>query len=119
MKWSKKQITALKKSIKKWKKIVDGKAYLYDEECACCIMTSKINNVDCRGCPICEYTKKEECLGSPYYKFLNHSNKCTQCDNHEWESREKVGSGSSYCNKGIELAKKELEFLEKVLKSGI
>lgn len=92
--WTKKQITALKGSIRKWEKIVDGSGN--DDgckNCPCCQMWAS-NNL-CYGCPIAAFSGEESCYNTPY-------------DSLPPSYREDYQTG----------AKKELNYIRKVLKAG-
>ena len=64
-KWTEEQKKALRGSIRKWTKIVNGTGV--DEgpdNCPCC--KKWYENDDCSGCPIREFTGKDGCGGTPY-----------------------------------------------------
>ena len=56
-------LKALKGSIKKWEKIVDGTGE--DDGKYNCPLCQKFININCDGCPVAEKTKKSFCCGSP------------------------------------------------------
>lgn len=68
-KWSKRQMTALRRSIvKKWIPIVEGTGY--DDgakNCPCCAAYNRGEFI-CGECPIAVYTRQQECHGTPYFE---------------------------------------------------
>jgi hypothetical protein len=70
VKLSKRQRTALEKSIKKWEGIVDGKKSDHgNNDCDCCI---KYNYAGCRKCPVYLKTGLDTCFGTPYTEFTKY-----------------------------------------------
>jgi hypothetical protein len=66
------QITALKASIAHWNDNLiaanNGMSFsIAAQDCACCAEWY----YDCKGCPICQYTGNDECIGSPYDKVAH------------------------------------------------
>ena len=93
--WNKKQIRALNGSIKKWEKIVAGTDVDRGTlNCPCCKNWYKN---ECNRCPIAIFNDSCECLHTPYYDYAHSEN---EKERHE-------------------LAKKELKFLNEVLKAGV
>jgi hypothetical protein len=42
--------------------------------CGLCDLTDSVNNTDsCKGCPIREYTGKDQCKETPYYDYYDNS----------------------------------------------
>ena len=103
-KWDKVQIRALKGSIKKWEKIVDGTGVdrgIYN--CPCC---DKFHYCSCINCPIHEFTGYKNCVSTPY---------------DEWnyvKGRDDCGDGIVKGVKSLMAANEELSFLKKLLKLG-
>lgn len=63
-----KTLKALKGSIEKWEKIVDGTGSDNGgENCQLCQMF-----LSCDGCPVAEYTGDIGCHGSPWNKWRDH-----------------------------------------------
>jgi hypothetical protein len=69
------QITVLDDSINYWKWVVYHKGAINSRNCACCLNWNTRFSIDCgsgmlncRGCPIFEYTNKEHCSKTPYDK---------------------------------------------------
>jgi hypothetical protein len=91
-------LAALKGSIEKWRKIVDGTGK--DEgpkNCPLC-QTFRVwdeSSVDCTGCPVKERTGRDGCDGSPYY---------------DWEDAEDDSADEREA-----AARAELEFLRSLL----
>ena len=64
-KWTEQQKKALRGSIRKWVKIVNGTGE--DEgadNCPCCKIWAK--KFSCKGCPIEQLTGEGDCRGTPY-----------------------------------------------------
>lgn len=108
-KWSEDQINALKKSIKKWERIVaKTDSDRGTENCECC---KKWNGDDCEGCPICEFSGNWCCRNTPYKKWT--------------DATKYQGKYGSYINRSVKksnelkLAKEELAYLKQVLEAGI
>ena len=68
-KYSKRTISALKKSVKHWQENFDADHCLdisiYDEDCPLCSIFA--NDDDCKGCPIRDYTGKPDCRKTPWH----------------------------------------------------
>jgi len=98
-----KTLKALKGSIKKWEKIVEGTGVDKGEDnCPLC----KICGWNCKDCPVVMTGEaKEGCRGSPYSDWVEH-----QSEEH-WEKEE----SKVYCPTCKELAQKELDFLRSLL----
>lgn len=66
-KWTEKQKKALRGSIRKWQKIVNGTG---DDEgadnCPCCQTFDPSGYFPCKGCPIKEFTGISGCNKTPY-----------------------------------------------------
>ena len=104
-------VAALKRSIKKWQKIVDGEGA--DEgpyNCALCQMFNDSEHM-CRGCPVYGRTGETYCAETPYTKWIQFAEK-------------KLGSPSGARladfddddrSRAKKLAQAELKFLEKLL----
>lgn len=61
-------LKALRGSIKKWEKIVDGTGCdLGSHNCPLCKLF--LTDDGCEGCPVSEKTGKPDCRGSPYIKW--------------------------------------------------
>ena len=104
-KYSKRTISALKKSVKHWQENFDADYYfdisIYEEYCPLCSIFA--NDDDCKGCPIRDYTGKPDCRKTPWYQV-----RTAYCD-------ELVGMGTP--SKEVKNAiKKELTFLENLYK---
>lgn len=92
-KWSERQKRALRGSIRKWEKIVDGTGEdLGIDNCPCC---ARYWDAACGSCPIAIYTGRGLCLGTPYYYYIRGTNNT------------------------IKNAKKELNFIKDVYKAGL
>jgi hypothetical protein len=100
----KKTLKALKGSIKKWEKIIDGKGVdTGSGNCPLCHLFYYERG--CRGCPVSEKTGETDCLSSPYEKWNWHVN-----IKHSDRNSIKV-----YCKTCKNLAEKELKFLKSLL----
>ena len=100
----KKTLKALKKSIKKWEKIVNEEGVDWGLDCSLCKLFIENNCVDC---PVYIKTKMRSCIGTPYAEWVHH-----QRDSHVDEFTEAY---EIECPKCKELARKELEFLKSLL----
>lgn len=68
---SARQAEALRGSIRKWEKIVDGTGFDYGgNNCHLCQLYAT-RALDCLGCPVRAETGKSGCFGTPYYKPHN------------------------------------------------
>jgi hypothetical protein len=112
-KYSKRTISALKKSVKHWQENFDADYYfdisIYEEDCPLCSIFAKDN--DCKGCPIRDYTGKPDCMGTPWYQV-----RTVYCPNdiNFWESNDFFNTTPSKKLKNA--IKKELIFLENLYK---
>ena len=75
-KWTEEQKKALRGSIRKWVKIVNGTGT--DEgasNCPCCLKWNNIHNEydECKGCPIMEFTGKSGCKDTPHELYIDFS----------------------------------------------
>jgi hypothetical protein len=96
----------LELSIEKWEDIVEknnGQNPMYWNNCALCLT---FWNADCTGCPVRERTGHDCCEGTPFEALEAHLSECRACE------RIKNGDGLKLCKDGMEVAKKELEFLK-------
>ena len=101
-------LEALKGSIKKWEKIVDGTGVdLRTQNCDLCILFGDRCVSDIGICPVFERTGEWQCNGSPYYKWADH----------QFEVHNKV-IGRILCPTCKELAQAELDFLKGLLPEG-
>jgi len=68
---------ALENSIRKWKKIVDGKGGDNGiSNCALCKTYRKESeHTYCKGCPVKKKTKRDGCDKTPYGKWISHQEK--------------------------------------------
>ena len=70
-KWTEVQKKALRGSIRKWQKIVNGtgmdESY---ENCPCCKIWNKDGKGDCIGCPIWMFTGVGGCEHTPYDIYI-------------------------------------------------
>jgi hypothetical protein len=67
-------LRALKGSIAKWQKIVDGKGK--DEGSTNCPLCTKFNKGadECAGCPVRNKTTRRFCNGTPFIDWSHHHN---------------------------------------------
>lgn len=63
----KQTLAALKKSIKKWKKVADGA--LEEQGWTNCPLCLLFYNEDCMGCPVQERTNRTACNSTPYVEW--------------------------------------------------
>ena len=104
MKMSKRAEKALRGSIKKWERIVDGTGVDKEaENCSLCKLY--IDTDDCGACPVAKRAEISGCRNTPYSRWGAH-----QGDKHWGEHEMKA-----YCPTCKTLAKKELEFLQGLL----
>ncbi len=108
-KYQKRDITALEKSIKHWKKdnleaACPEEVRLSSEFCALCyVYTEQKTEVgNCDGCPVSEHTGIAACENTPYYDVCALKR--------EWENSGKKPQRLR------NVIKKEIAFLEKLLK---
>ena len=95
-------LTALKGSIDKWQKIIDGKGE--DRGGDDCSLCRDIED-SCDGCPVKKKTGYSQCHGSPYWDWFNH-----HLTRHEGYFQR-----SNRCSICKRLAQKELDFLKSLL----
>ena len=101
IKWSKRKLKALRGSIQKWEKIVDGTGMdKREENCPLCLTYP-----ECSSCPIAETVDRNGCWGTPWIKWTQH-----QHQKHLSHGYMKVE-----CPTCKRLAKKELNFLKGLL----
>ena len=98
-----KTLEALKGSIEKWEKIVDGSGV--DRLNANCPLCALFINHICRGCPVRDKSKDSGCRNTPYQAWSEHQN-----GEHDRYTDRKV-----LCSTCEPLAKTELEFLKALL----
>jgi hypothetical protein len=110
MKLSKRQRTALEKSIKKWEGIVDDEEE--DEgpaDCECCIKYNSLKSRAetrencCKECPVFMVTGKQFCAGSPFEKW------------EDYMEENEMGEWRVFDEYSLELAQAELDFLRNIL----
>ena len=105
---NKKTLTALKGSIRKWKKIVAGTGRDHGRvNCPLCKIFNTMEYL-CIGCPVAKKVGRKACLGTPYYDWQLHISYCTIYKD--------MYSMCPTCNK---LAEKELRFLQSLLPTGV
>ena len=102
-------LVALKKSIKKWEKVVDGSGE--DDGSENCALCKRFDAETCvlygEQCPIRKKTRRKGCAGTPFITWQNH-----QDYDHEESFPYAIQLG---CKKCVVLAKKELNFLKSLL----
>src|SRR4030065_20519 len=70
--WTAQQKKALRGSIRKWERIVSGKAVNNGSaDCPCCL--TWLEPSGCDGCPIKEYSGEDLCRGTPYANGKNET----------------------------------------------
>lgn len=95
-------VLALQLSVHKWEGVLSrGKADDGAADCPLCFVF-QINA--CEGCPICAYTGKKGCVGSPYVNWFMHHR----------EAHSTSGIRKIMCNVCQELALEELKFLRSI-----
>jgi len=99
-----KTLKALKGSIKKWEKIVEGMGV--DEGADNCPLCELFFDEGCQGCPVNEKTSRFGCIKTPYNDWVNH---------HILKHENNLKKMKVYCATCKELAQKELDFLESLL----
>jgi hypothetical protein len=71
--YSKKTLSALKRSVKHWEENLDANHILdiqiYEDDCPLCAIFGEDDA--CKGCPIRDYTGKPDCLKTPWEKVRN------------------------------------------------
>lgn len=109
---NKRALTALQKSIRKWKRIAAGRAASSGiKGCALCHefhehYTAEFGD-SCKGCPVMAVTGKDNCEGSPYDVWASHMYNYHGTP-HEW----KIQDGCNMCK---EIATAEYNFLRALL----
>jgi len=98
----KKTLKALKKSIRKWEKIVAGEGE--DRGCDNCALCKLFAEYECAGCPVYVETGETSCQGTPFHEWARHH-----------EEKHLTGVLKIKCPECKELAQKELEFLKSLL----
>ncbi len=100
-------LTALKGSVKKWEKIVDGTGKdATSHNCPLCLITEP----SCGDCPVRLKTGEWDCESSPYDKWTNHQRKVH--NKKTWQSKTII---CKWCEK---FAQAELDFLKSLLPGG-
>jgi len=99
-----KTLKALKGSIKKWEKIVEGEGI--DDGGKNCPLCKLYSDKDCRSCPVCAEVDNYGCHDTPYDEWESH---------HENKHEENELYRKVYCPTCKELAQKELDFLKSLL----
>ena len=102
-KWDEEEIIALVGSIAKWRKILHAGAK--DEGGKTCTLCKRFTN--CAYCPVAVYVQNDSCNGTPYTKWVTHS--------------EYYHDSSFVVECGVceYWAQKELDFLHEVLEAGL
>lgn len=109
---SKGWLKALKGSIKKWERIVNGSGVdKLQENCALCIYCEK--HIDrggslsvCAGCPIQRYTGRGLCERTPWYRWYSYY----------FQQNTTIGQYAKvFDEKSKQLAQAELDFLKSLL----
>lgn len=107
MKLSKEQTDALKKSVKKWELIVDGKASDKGEDnCECCNLYAK--DYGCPSCPVAIEADRDGCDGTPWILWNDYQQ---ESDRHWWSG----GGTKVFDDHSKQLAQAELDFLKGIL----
>ena len=100
-----KTLKALKGSIRKWERIVDGRGTNEGcENCPLCELFTRSNYDHCAGCPVHAETGKKYCRATPFVKFVKHG-----------EKKHPVLDSKVHCPICLRLAKDELVFLKSLL----
>ena len=101
-----KTLRALKGSIKKWEKIVDGTGVdKRGDNCPLCqLFCVRSTHRWCYGCPVYETTRNSNCNETPYYAVL-----------HSMVYDKEKGGFRAKSVKSKILAQKELDFLKSLL----
>ncbi len=104
---------ALEKSIRKWNDIVRGVGVdRASSNCELCKNHRDDIVIDCSGCPVYEEAQISGCRGTPYEEFIEHYDEKHPQGHGEWSKNGRVIK----CDKCVELAIKELEFLKSLRK---
>lgn len=88
----------------KWESILNGGEDLGIENCSFC---RQFFTEDCEGCPIAEFTNKQNCYNTPYFQWDRYQS--AHSFTYKGNIRFKV-----FDEKSRELAEKELEFIKQV-----
>lgn len=104
-KWTGRQAKALRQSICKWERMVDGESERH-ELCACCV---NYYDNDCANCPIQKVSGRNQCDGTPYAEWRSYW----------WKTRRHSGDWEVKTGAEKKLARAELNFLRKVLAAGV
>jgi hypothetical protein len=94
-------LKALKGSIGKWQRIVNGRGV--DRAADNCPLCKYFSN-KCGACPVKKWTGQSQCIDTPFWEWVQHN-----ADKHPGKPL-KV-----YCPECKRLAKEELNFLEDLL----
>ena len=104
-----KTLEALKGSIRKWEKIVDGTGI--DDGNDNCPLCHLFLNDWCEKCPVFQKNNQEFCSHTPYSQWNRHHD-----DRHQkWEENEDGYRIIGKCRTCKKLAREELEFLQSLL----
>ena len=104
-KWTEQQKKALRGSIRKWQKVVNGKGIeMGADNCPCCKIWWA--DKDCEGCPIREFTGSTDCGDTPYAQWITSI------------SPDQDGNRKAIFQNEQETAKTELNFLKAVYLAG-
>lgn len=108
---NKRVLTALQRSIRKWKQIAAGKAVSYGtDNCALCRKFHPEYNMgknSCEGCPVREVTGQDECLDTPFSAWQTHLH-----NSHKDRFEDAVQPGCELC---VDIALAEYNFLRALL----
>ena len=105
---NKKTLNALKDSIRKWEKIVNGTGVdLGTENCPLCKLFRDDLLGLCSKCPIYRKTKVPGCIATPYTKWRKHQYR------HGWRMPE--DGLKVLCPECRRIAERELKFLKSLL----
>ena len=109
MKWSGRQIKALKASINHWKRLASGKRREGEvagaEHCSLCLAYS---DAECRSCPVAIFTGDILCINTPYRRAAAIA----------YDRRGLISDRALDSDEFKAAAVKELVFLKKVLRTG-
>lgn len=108
---NKRTLKALRGSIKKWRDIADGTGIdRGGNNCPLCKLFAGTDDY-CSGCPVRAKTKKTDCVGTPYWKWLRLGP--PDADGFGWLNGKRAVSA-----KARAVARQELRFLESLLPEG-
>lgn len=105
--WTPEQIVAIKGSIEKWERIVDGTG----EDANNCPLCKMHCSEGCGECPVVKCSGDYGCTDTPYDDWVDHLHNAHGVDL-------LVGNRKVHCPTCKELAQAELDFLREVLKEG-